>query len=118
MAEVVLWHIPFSNFSEKARWALDYKAAAACPALVALRPAPTGRAGPDAWAPPVLQIGGRALGDSTANIAELERRYPEPPIYPFDPSERTRALELEEFFDENYGHEVRRLAFWHLLSDD
>jgi hypothetical protein len=25
MAEVVLWHIPFSNFNEKARWALDYK---------------------------------------------------------------------------------------------
>jgi hypothetical protein len=25
MSAPVLWHISFSNFNEKARWALDYK---------------------------------------------------------------------------------------------
>jgi glutathione S-transferase len=121
MAEVVLWHIPVSNFNEKARWALDYKRVPH-----ARRSSESGLHPMIALALtrgrhrtlPVLQIGGRTLGDSTAIIAELERRYPEPALYPADPSERAQALKLEEFFDENYGHELRRFAFWNLLSDD
>jgi glutathione S-transferase len=121
VARIVLWHIPLSNFNEKARWALDHKrvrhtrrsSQSVVHPLIALA-LTRGRQ----RTLPLLQIEGRAVGDSTAIIAELERRYPEPPLYPSDPSERARALELEEFFDENYGHEVRRLAFWHLFSDD
>ncbi len=121
MAEVVLWHITFSNFNEKARWALDWKRV---PHV--RRAPPNGTHAPLALVLsrggqrtfPVLTIDGHSIGDSTAIIAELERRYPEPPLYPSDAEEQRRALELEEFFDENYGHEVRRLAFWHLLSDD
>jgi glutathione S-transferase len=121
MPEVVLWHIRFSNFNEKARWALDHKRV------------PHVRRGLDSGVHPLvaaaltrgahktfplLQIDGRTIGDSTAIIAELERRFPEPPLYPDDPGERRRALELEDFFDESYGHEVRRAAFWALFADD
>ena len=121
MAEVVLWHIEFSNFNEKARWALDWKRvphvrrAPPTGTHVLLAPFLTGGAQRTF---PVVRIDGHSIGDSTAIIAELERRFPDPPLYPDDPQEQRHALELEDFFDESYGHEVRRLAFWHLLSDD
>ncbi|MFL5866019.1 MAG: glutathione S-transferase family protein [Thermoleophilaceae bacterium] len=121
MAKVVLWHIEFSNFNEKARWALDWKRVPH-----KRRAPPNGTHVPLALVLtrgaqrtfPVVRIDGQSLGDSTAIIAELEHRFPEPPLYPDDPAERRHALELEDFFDENYGHEVRRLAFFHLLEDD
>ena len=37
--------------------------------------------------------------------------YPEPPLYPQDPGERRRALELEEHFDEELGPHIRRWLF-------
>jgi glutathione S-transferase len=115
----VLWHIKISNFNEKARWALDYKGTphhrrAPLPtahALIAL--ALTRRVATF----PVLRIDGRAIGDSTRIIAALEDHAPDPPLYPADPVQRRRALELEEFFDENLGHDVRRAVFWHLLRE-
>ena len=115
----VLWHIKVSNYNEKARWALDYKRVAhrrrdpmpGAHMLIAV--ALTRRAATF----PVLQIDGRAIGDSTRIIAALEERFPDPPLYPTDPAERRRALELEEFFDENLGHDVRRVVFWELLRE-
>jgi glutathione S-transferase len=115
----VLWQIKVSNFNEKARWALDYKRVphrrcAPLPlghAFIAL--ALTRRVATF----PVLQLEGRAIGDSTRIIAALEQRFPDPPLYPVEPALRERALELEEFFDENLGPDVRRVAFWELLGD-
>jgi glutathione S-transferase len=52
---------------------------------------------------PVLVLGGEAIGDSTRIIETLERRRPEPPLYPADLTQRQRALELEDFFDEELG---------------
>jgi glutathione S-transferase len=64
---------------------------------------------------PVLRLDGRAIGDSTAIVAALEERYPDaPPLYPADPAERARALELEEWFDEQLAPYVRRLAWYHM----
>jgi glutathione S-transferase len=66
---------------------------------------------------PVLQLDGRAIGDSTAVIAALEERYPEPPLYPPDEIERRRALDLEDWFDEELGPYIRRFAFHELRRD-
>ena len=116
----VLWQIVTSHYSEKVRWALDYKGidhARRTPlpgthipiALVMTRGAqPTF---------PVMQIDGRTIGDSTAVIAALEERYPEPPLYPADPEERARALELEDYFDEQLGPYTRFLAFHELTNE-
>ena len=60
---------------------------------------------------PILQVNGRAIGDSTRIIEEIELRWPEPPLYPSDPEERRRALELEEYFDEGVGPDIRRVLF-------
>jgi glutathione S-transferase len=66
---------------------------------------------------PVLTLDGRHIGDSTAIIAALEQRHPEPALYPADPEERRRALALEDFFDEELGPHTRLLAWHELLND-
>ncbi len=116
----VLWQIDISHYSEKVRWALEYKGidhvrrtplpGTHIPiALVMTRGAqPTF---------PVMQIDGRTIGDSTAIIAALEEGYPEPPLYPTDPEERTRALELEDYFDEQLGPHARLLPFYELIQE-
>ena len=115
-----LWQIDISHYSEKARWALEYKGVdhrrrSPLPgshipiALVLTRGAqPT---------MPVLQIDGENVGDSTAIIATLEAKYPEPPLYPSDAEERARALELEDWFDENLGPHARLLPFYELTQE-
>ena len=112
MATPVLWHLEISHFNDKARWALDYKGV---PHV--LKPLTPGfqeisarrlRAGRTS---PILEIGGRAIGDSTAIIAEIERLWPDPPLYPSDPDERRRALEIEDWFDEDVAHDLRRVVF-------
>ena len=120
MTKPVLWHIPVSHFSEKARWALAWKG------VEHERRAPL----PGAHIPialwltrgaqmtfPVLRLDERNIGDSTAIIAALEQRWPDPPLYPEDPQARAHALELEEFFDERLGPQIRLLA-WHELRTD
>ncbi|HEY3020543.1 MAG TPA: glutathione S-transferase family protein [Solirubrobacteraceae bacterium] len=115
-----LWHIPISHFSEKARWALAYKGVEhdrhAPPAgphmLVALWLTRGAR-----MTFPVLELDGDRIGDSTAIIAALEERFPEPALYPEDPRERRSALDLEEFYDEQLGPAIRRLVFHELRSE-
>src|ERR687896_2129541 len=100
----VLWHLEISHYNEKVRWALDYKRVrhvrrAVTPALQELR-ARRLRAGRTT---PILEVNGRAMGDSTRIIEEIERRWPEPPLYPADRDERRRALDLEGYFDEGWA---------------
>jgi glutathione S-transferase len=117
---VVLWHIPVSHYNEKARWALDWKGiehdrkAPPPPLHMAVALART-RGRQNTF--PVLRLNGTSIGDSTAIIAALEEAYPEPPLYPADPGERARALELEEFFDEELGPHLRLLAWYELRQD-
>jgi glutathione S-transferase len=116
----VLWQIQISHYSEKVRWALDHKGidhARRTPlpgmhipiALVMTRGAQITF--------PVLQLDGRTIGDSTAIIAALEARHPEPPLYPLEPEQRSRALELEDYFDEQLGPYTRFLAFHELINE-
>jgi glutathione S-transferase len=112
----VLWQYNFSNFNEKARWALDFKG-------IPHRRQSLLPGGPRAMAfsvrgtLPVLDLDGERIVDSTRIIDALERRFPEPPLYPADPTERRAALELEDFFDEQAGHELRRAGFYEWGSD-
>jgi glutathione S-transferase len=114
----VLWHLEISHYNEKARWALDYKGVehvrrAVTPALQQFT-ARRLRAGRTV---PILEVDGRAIGDSTKIIEEIERRWPEPPLYPADPKERGRALELEDYFDEQCGRDLRRMLFSDNLAE-
>jgi len=116
----VLWQIDISHYSEKVRWALDYKE------IDHVRRSPL----PGTHIPiaiflthgaqptfPVLQMDGRAIGDSTEIIAALEAKYLDRPLYPLKPEERARALELEDWFDENLGPQARLLPFYELIQE-
>jgi len=117
-----LWHLAHSHYSEKVRWALDLKQvphgrrAAAVPGAHMVAAMWLTR-DPGNFTYPVLQLDGQAIADSTAIIAALEERFPEPALYPADPSERQRALELEEYFDEELGPHTRQLVFHELGND-
>ncbi|TMA54132.1 MAG: glutathione S-transferase [Deltaproteobacteria bacterium] len=118
MATPLLWHFPISHFNEKVRWALDWKRI----------PHVRRTLGPDYlprvwWATgrgtlPVLWLDAKAIGDSTRIIEALERRWPEPPLYPRDESVRRRALAPEDFFDEELGHPLRAAIIGPLLAQD
>lgn len=119
-AKPVLWHIPISHYNEKARWALAYKGVE----HERRAPPPPAHMAVALWLTrgasktfPVLSLDGRHMGDSTAIIAALEERHPEPPLYPAGAAERARALALEDFFDEALGPHIRLLA-WHELMRD
>ncbi len=108
----VLWQYSFSNYNEKARWALDFKGIRH--ERHSLLPG-----GPRAMAfssgdgtLPVVDLDGQRIVDSTRIIDALETRQPEPALYPSDPSERRRALEISAFFTDEVGHDMRRVGFW------
>jgi glutathione S-transferase len=112
----LLWQLKPSHYNEKARWALDHKGIPHVRRTIAPgSQAPIARrlTGSDTF--PVLELDGQAIGESARIIAELERRHPEPPLYPSDPSDRRRALELEKFFDEELGPYSRRLLMRHVM---
>ena len=113
-AQPTLWHLAISHYSEKVRWALDYKAVAherrtVMPGYHIPLALWLTRGGH--FTLPILGLEGDRIGDSTAIIAALEARFPEPALYPADPAERRRALELEEWFDEQLGPHIRRYVF-------
>ena len=115
-----LIQLDISHYSEKVRWALDYKR------IPHRRRSPLpGTHIPIAFALsrggsitlPLLQMDGRTIADSTAILAAIEERYPEPPLYPAEPEQRRRALALEDFFDEELGPHARLLPFHELINE-
>lgn len=115
-----LWQIEISHYSEKVRWALEYKGidhARRTPLPGTHIPIALAMTRGEQMTFPVIQMDGRTIGDSTAIIAALEARYPEPPLYPIDAEQRARALELEDYFDEQLGPFTRFLAFHELINE-
>lgn len=115
-----LWQIDISHYCEKTRWALEYKGVdhgrrSVLPGThIPMALALTRGAQPTM---PILRIDGENVVDSTAIIAALEARYPDPSLYPSDPEDRARALELEDWFDENLGPHARLLPFYELIQE-
>lgn len=118
MTTPVLWHIPLSHYSEKARWALDYKGIAherhtlgADYLIRCWRATRQGKL-------PILWLDDRATADSTRIIAALEARFPEPALYPAEPSLREQALALEDELDEGLGPALRAVFIGPLFRHD
>jgi glutathione S-transferase len=120
MTTPTLWHIELSHYSEKARWALDHKGVEhvrRTPFVGAHQVVAMALTRSRHRRMPVLRLDGRTIGDSTAIIAALEARFPQPALYPADPGERARALELEDHFDERLAPAVRSFAWHHVLGE-
>jgi glutathione S-transferase len=109
----LLWHFPVSHYNEKARWALDWKGVPHRRKALFVDYIPRAFLRTGQLSLPILILDGKAVPDSTQIIAAVEKRWPDPPLYPADPTLRRRALDLEDFFDEEVGHPLRTL----LLAD-
>ncbi|MDX6632961.1 MAG: glutathione S-transferase [Solirubrobacterales bacterium] len=113
----VLWHLRFSHFNEKARWALDYKGiphrrASTLPGMHIVRAKRL--YGGETF--PALVLDGEAIGSSDAIIDAIEQRWPQPPLYPESEIDRELALELQRYFDVELGPHIRRWFFFHQIS--
>jgi len=115
---IELLQFPYSHFNEKVRWALDWKGV------------PHRRTDylPGPHAPqiekltgqtqvPVVRFGEELVHGSARIIDELERRYPEPPLYPEAQALRDKALEIQAWFDEEIGPRVRRALFSVMIEE-
>jgi glutathione S-transferase len=112
----VLWQFTSSHFNEKARWALDYKQIPHLRhSLVPGFHVPVIKRMTGKTQVPVLKLNGDSISDSTRIIEALERAYPQPALYPEDETQRRRALELEDYFDEELGPYIRRWIFHIIL---
>jgi glutathione S-transferase len=118
----LLWHLPISHYSEKVRWAFDWKRVPHRRRIMPPGLHPLGglllTGGRGFTMPVLVDEDGRHVGDSTAIIAWLEERSSaRRPLYPASAADRARALELEEWFDENVGPHARQWAFNVLLTE-
>jgi len=118
VSDRVLHQFRFSHFNEKARWALDHKG------LPHRRRSylPGMHVMPMLWRSgqkqlPVLCEDGSAVVGSAAIIDHLERLCPDPPLYPAEPGQRRRALELQRWFDAEIGAPIRAAGFHDWLGD-
>ncbi len=113
-----LFQFQFSHYNEKARWALDLKGVA----HVRRHLLPGPHQGPmkrltGQTQVPALRVGDQVITGSAAIIDHLEHSHPEPALYPADEAERRRALEIQDWFDEEVGPHVRRALFFDLLPE-
>ncbi len=113
-----LFQFNFSHFNEKVRWSLDHKR---IPHVRrSLLPGPhllsTIRLSGQKQVP-VLRLDGEAIVGSAHIIDRLEERWPEPALYPAEAAQRRRALEIQRWFDDDVGPQIRRAMFFEILPD-
>jgi glutathione S-transferase len=66
---------------------------------------------------PALRIDGVKVQGSRPIARELDRRVPEPPLFPADPERRAAVEEAERFGDEELQHPIRQLLWWGFKHD-
>src|SRR5258705_12065363 len=111
----VLWQLQISHYNEKVRWARDFKRIphtrrSTLPGLhmlIAKR-----LAGIETT--PGVTNDGQGIGDSSAILAAIEERWPEPPLLPQNALQRRRALRLGEVLGDGRGAPLKRARQWEL----
>ena len=106
-----------SPYNEKARWALDFKQLPH--RRRSLLPGPhvgvvkrlTGRT-----ETPVLVHDGGALDGSARILEWLEAKYPTPALLPADAAQRSEALRIQRWFDDDLTPRMRRTVLDALLQ--
>lgn len=66
---------------------------------------------------PALRIDGAKVQGSRPIARELDRRVPDPPLFPADPQAHAAVEEAERFGDEELQHPVRQLLWWGFKHD-
>lgn len=114
---ITLYQMPISHYSEKIRWALNFKCLPhkyknLLPGLH-IRPVKrmTGQS-----SVPVIKESGRVIHGSAAIIDYLDSEFPRFTLTPTDENERKQAQTWEQYADEKVGPAVRVLAYSILLD--
>lgn len=119
MAMIELFQFQGSHYNEKARWALDWKGVPH--ERISLLPGPhalTVRRLSGATQTPVLRDDGEVVAGSARILEHLERRFPEPALFPAGEADRVRAQEIARRFDDEVGPAVRLAKFFEVLEAD
>lgn len=116
---IQLYQFAISHYSEKVRWALDYKDISYKPEfLLPGMHAKTvrGLTGQKIPSVPVLVDNGQVVQGSAAILDHLDAAFPEKPLLPDEPNPQASALAWEKRLDEEAGPAVRTFAYHHLLQ--
>lgn len=114
----IVWHFRVSHYNEKVRWALDYKGLPHIRrTLIPGFHLPVARWISGQNMLPIIRLGDEVIAGSNHVLLELERRWPEPRLFPQDPVQLQRALDIQAYFDEQVAPELRRL-FWSTYIND
>jgi glutathione S-transferase len=113
-----LYTFAISHFAEKARWALDVKGIEYVERVllpgshfVTIR-----KMAPKSTVP-VLRDGEVVIQGSSQIIDYLDAKWPNAPLTPASPESRTSAVELEQWLDSEFGTTLRRVMYFHVLSN-
>ena len=117
-SDVVLHQFVYSHYNEKARWGLDWKGVPHerqtylpgphAPLITRL----SGQA-----QTPVLVVDGTVVAGSGRILEELERRWPDRPLFPADPALRARATAVCDEFDREVGVAARTVLFSEMIHE-
>jgi len=113
-----LYQFALSHYCEKVRWALDYKGLSY--ERIHLVPGPhllTIKKMAPQTSVPVLMDQGKIIQDSTKILDYLDAQYPQKSLRPSDACLNKEAIELEEYFDQEIGVQLRRFFYFYLLQD-
>jgi len=115
---IELYQFPFSHYCEKVRWALDYKGITyrTINLLPGLHFRHLAKFAPKSSVP-VLRDGKTVVQDSSAIIDYLDARYANPALTPSEPEAARKALDWEEYFDEQIGANLRLWFYYHTLPE-
>lgn len=116
---VRLYQFLASHFNEKVRWALEYKQVPH--ERISLLPGPhmlRAKRLSGQTQTPILVDGSKVVAGSAHIIEHLERRFPEPALYPTAAGEREEALRVQSEFDAEVGPAVRLAKFFEVLDAD
>ncbi|MFB2705913.1 glutathione S-transferase family protein [Marinobacter shengliensis] len=115
---VKLYQFCISHYSEKARWALDYKGVNYKP--INLLPGQHARTITQMTradsSVPVLDHDGQIVQGSAQIVDYLDRVFPDNPLTPEDPVLREQALEWEKKLDEQAGPAIRTWVYHYFLQ--
>lgn len=116
---IQLYQFAISHFSEKVRWALDYKGVSYQPKFLlpgmhvkTIR----GLTGQRVTSVPVLVDDGRVVQGSGAIIDHLDAVFPDKPLLPNEANRQASTLAWEKRLDDEAGPAVRTFAYHHLLQ--
>ncbi|MBX7148980.1 glutathione S-transferase family protein [bacterium] len=114
---ITLYQFKLSHYCEKVRWALDHKQLPY--RVVNLMPGahiPVIRLKAPHNTVPLICDHGRYIQDSTVILDYLDDKYPKNSLTPKSAADQKKALELEEYFDQEVGIHLRRFFYNTLLQ--